>query len=403
MATNTKEPKKATKIMIDVIGKQLVDYTINKPSDKPISFVLCKEGVVEVRKTPVGQFAKLHTKIDKNNENLVLKCMSFDETQLNKLESASSIPLFRMDLPRIPLKFLEEIIHFFKAVHDKQQTEAAALIRWNLEKKEYYVEIPGGPKDKHQDLSGGGVQYKPDSKDSNPIVMDLHSHHTMSPFFSGTDDGDEQSTQLYAVIGHIDHSQEAVNIRVRMGGTDLLTNIPVEKIFDKNVTFDPTWMDSIRKPPIQATKTGDKDYGPYGYGEHTWKRRGRRHRRSLHRYPPGFPDNWEDRLDDHAREAGDAPTLQEIMEAEQGITGYNSDTPPAPGVPGWQGVDDPNIAGVFDDVWQAVEREFYDRPEIFCSQEAIKEMKDFLADRMEGISATQIVKDATDNGGPEPI
>lgn len=49
-------------------------------------------------------------------------------------------------------------------------------------------------------------------------VLDIHSHGTMRPFFSGTDDKDEQGFRLYMVVGRLDTLVPEVEMRVGVYG-----------------------------------------------------------------------------------------------------------------------------------------------------------------------------------------
>jgi len=49
-------------------------------------------------------------------------------------------------------------------------------------------------------------------------VLDIHSHGTMRPFFSGTDDRDEQGFRLYMVVGRLDTLVPEVEMRVGVYG-----------------------------------------------------------------------------------------------------------------------------------------------------------------------------------------
>ncbi|MCA9947692.1 MAG: Mov34/MPN/PAD-1 family protein, partial [Anaerolineales bacterium] len=63
----------------------------------------------------------------------------------------------------------------------------------------------------------------------NPVILcDLHSHGHMSAFFSQTDDADEQSARLFAVIGKLDTEPE---IRLRVGVYGYWQPLPVTAVF----------------------------------------------------------------------------------------------------------------------------------------------------------------------------
>jgi PRTRC genetic system protein A len=49
-------------------------------------------------------------------------------------------------------------------------------------------------------------------------VLDIHSHGTMRPFFSGADDKDEQGFRLYMVVGRLDTLVPELEMRVGVYG-----------------------------------------------------------------------------------------------------------------------------------------------------------------------------------------
>lgn len=66
--------------------------------------------------------------------------------------------------------------------------------------------------------------------DDGQAVIDLHSHNSMSAFFSTTDDADEQGLRFYAVIGKIETWQPELRVRIGIYGHFL--DIPADMIFD---------------------------------------------------------------------------------------------------------------------------------------------------------------------------
>jgi hypothetical protein len=60
-------------------------------------------------------------------------------------------------------------------------------------------------------------------------LIDLHSHALLDPFFSPTDNKDEQGFRIFAVIGKVNEKPE---IRVRVGVFGNYWNIPASMIFE---------------------------------------------------------------------------------------------------------------------------------------------------------------------------
>jgi hypothetical protein len=66
------------------------------------------------------------------------------------------------------------------------------------------------------------------------ILCDLHSHGNMRSFWSSTDDADEQSARLFAVIGRLDTQPE---IRLRVGLYGYWRPLPVSAVFTGSGPF----------------------------------------------------------------------------------------------------------------------------------------------------------------------
>lgn len=134
-------------------------------------------------------------------------------------------PYVRLDAPRVPARALVWALQASRDVcRDGVKRE---LLFWLWPDGErWQMEIPA------QDNTGGTV--KPlyaNEEGSNyaRTLVDLHSHHEMRPFFSHTDDRDEQGFRLYAVLGNI-FEQPSVALRVGLYGA--FWNIPARWVFE---------------------------------------------------------------------------------------------------------------------------------------------------------------------------
>lgn len=87
---------------------------------------------------------------------------------------------------KVPLNLLSQILSFFTKIANGTRDEAMAHILWDTLEKKYVVGIPT------QTVSGAAANYKfDDILPHHILVVDIHSHHYMSPFWSGTDDTDD--------------------------------------------------------------------------------------------------------------------------------------------------------------------------------------------------------------------
>jgi PRTRC genetic system protein A len=84
-----------------------------------------------------------------------------------------------------------------------------------------------------------------DPEGTNALI-DLHSHGTLSPFFSHADNRDEQGFRIYAVLGNVDKTP---CIRVRVGVYCHHFDIPASTVFEMPDDLLDIW-----------TQAGDLDY-----------------------------------------------------------------------------------------------------------------------------------------------
>jgi hypothetical protein len=348
------------------LADQMKSHTIGTVGDKLITNMLVKEGIMKVRKTPIGTFYKLKTKANELkssdlitflrkvqpglSDTEILNIMEKGGKSLEILPSSSTFPPFVLSVPKIPVSLLHQTIDFFRRVHTKQGTEAAIFIRYNAERG-HYIEVP------EQDLSGGGVQYKADATNKDPIIMDIHSHHTMAPFFSSTDNGDEKSTQFYGVVGHIDIPHPAVNIRARMDGEDICQVLP-EHVFDM-VACPDEWMLKIKEP---AKVLDTSDLPPYNY---------RGYDAEGYTFPT-YP----------TEEKNEAPSsIEEVLNGtpESGRTMEAS-------------LDDPDAVRAVEDMVEQVMEGIMVQPEIFCKQENLALLWATLDQRLRLVNPANLIE-----------
>lgn len=157
---------------------------------RPISVVMGRDGLYEVRKNEIGVF-----------------CVKIEEDPyLDPIKEG-----FVMALPKIPIGFLNHTIALFRRRPDE---EMLVQYFWDREKKCYFTVIPS------QKANPVSVEAKRDPvlEQQFLLVMDVHSHGRMPAFFSVTDDEDEKETRLYAVVGRVDSPEPEIKVRYSCGG-----------------------------------------------------------------------------------------------------------------------------------------------------------------------------------------
>lgn len=122
----------------------------------------------------------------------------------------------RFELPKIPTEIIWRSLLFFRRVWYTRHAEAAVILFWNAEKKEYFLHAP------RQQVSGGGVSYGtlrrsvPDPEEAKYVsemsqkgykrIGTIHSHCNFNAYHSSVDTGDEAEWPdgVHITIGHVD-------------------------------------------------------------------------------------------------------------------------------------------------------------------------------------------------------
>ena len=208
----------ASQIASQVTGYLPYDSTYNTDSLKKINFVTAANGLFRVEKTDTAVFKT--------------KVQDFEQSVPGLQEMGEGTELL---IPKIPFKYLQMALSFYRDVHAKDGTEASLLFFWNKENKALPVKYSDDTPMKGLLVDGQLVIYVPRQQNSSglsefhgdPMVdwlrqnlsylAETHSHHTMDAFFSSTDDANENSTQFYGVWGRIKNEQPAFAFRYVTG------------------------------------------------------------------------------------------------------------------------------------------------------------------------------------------
>ena len=85
------------------------------------------------------------------------------------------------------------------------------------------------------------------------LVMEIHSHNTMSAYFSADDDKDERATGLYAVVGRFDKVFPDILVRISVGGK--FVQVPIEDVFGGFMgDFPEKWKDAVTVKPFKKSE-----------------------------------------------------------------------------------------------------------------------------------------------------
>ena len=152
---------------------------------------------------------------------------------------------------KIPLQVFHQIRAFFQKVCEThgQALEAHCYILWN-QTDGYHVFVP------EQTVSGGTVEFSYSGLPAgSAIVVDIHSHGSMSAFFSGTDDtNDKNHIYFSGVIGKVNTDKPEVTFRFNM--FEVKRPATLGDIFCESqipVTVPDEWMDKVKKRSYGGT------------------------------------------------------------------------------------------------------------------------------------------------------
>jgi PRTRC genetic system protein A len=139
---------------------------------------------------------------------------------------------FRLKVPRVPVRLLDTILADARRARRPSKDQADGGLNEALYQFHHYgrtVQVKKPP----QRATGLSVMA---AGSSDPTVFcDLHSHGNMAAFWSRTDDEDEQSARLFAVIGKLDTEPE---IRLRVGLYGYWRPLPVTAVFTDSRPLD---------------------------------------------------------------------------------------------------------------------------------------------------------------------
>jgi len=214
-----------------MLRRAVMDFRFGVDGDltKPITYVCASNGIFEIRQNAIGVFSR---KVD-------------GVPDMGEVAEG-----FQWGLPKIPWALFEQAVAFFKAVM-KRHGGAEAYIQFFFNKDEgkYFAHVP------KQYVSGGHVNFDRDveMEAKHILVMEAHSHNTMSAFFSGVDNADERADRLFMVMGKLDERVPQVLVRCAMGGQHV--PLTIEEAFEVPPDNVPqSWLDQVN-PPKQAWPT----------------------------------------------------------------------------------------------------------------------------------------------------
>lgn len=217
----TEEQEEESKMLQKLIASQLVgainltpDQT-NPVYEKEITYVTAANGLFKVTRTNAAIFKK------KINEFKV---------PLNHLLSMEEG--FELLIPKIPMKYLIQVLSYYRKINEMDKTEASVLFFWNQTDDLDFTGVLSEAKDlPGLTVDGRLLIYCPKQVNSAALsdfeadlwvqwfrsnttcFLETHSHNTMNAFWSATDDANENMNQFYLVWGKVTNTEPEFCLR----------------------------------------------------------------------------------------------------------------------------------------------------------------------------------------------
>ncbi len=157
----------------------LKDQDFSPPAEEPIYYLLTRQGLFLVKRTPFFQ--------------AVVPAAGIPWL-------APQEPEVRLCGPPLPAALLLRAVAFFRAVYARHQSEAVALLAWRQTGHSYELVIP------HQTVAGGHCDYQVrDFPTGLRRLGTIHSHAGLEAFHSQRDQADEHHDDgLHLTVGNLD-------------------------------------------------------------------------------------------------------------------------------------------------------------------------------------------------------
>ena len=156
---------------------------------------------------------------------------------------------FRLKVSRIPARLLDTVLTDARCARRPDGGLNEVLYQFHHHGQTVQVKKPPQQVTTTSVLATG--------MDDPAILCDLHSHGPMRAFFSQTDDADEQSARIFAVIGKLDTEPE---IRLRVGVYGYWQPLPVTAVFTSVGSFKDLY---LKETSPAAPTTIDENELPY--------------------------------------------------------------------------------------------------------------------------------------------
>lgn len=143
---------------------------------------------------------------------------------------------------KIPTSILYQTVDFFRELCRAKKTDLEAFVHILHHPTEgYVIHVP------KQAVGAASVTYKWEVLPGYAIIADIHSHNSMSAFFSGTDDADDKKkVGISGVIGNINLDSGSFSSSWRFcTGTEQFISMDIADVFES--MHNPEWINQIEE------------------------------------------------------------------------------------------------------------------------------------------------------------
>jgi hypothetical protein len=192
-------------------------------------------------------------------DGLYLRKQSLLGLSQTKVERVAHLPAGKpfLDyrLPKLPSELMGQVVGFFRAVYDRQQTEALVLLLWQDDHFELLVP--------RQTATSVSVRHKLDSSSlpaGSRLVGTIHSHGAFSAFASATDEDDEADLDgLHVVVGDLLRRRPSFSAALVVDGYRF--GVRQSQVLERPRTIVPPpdeWLARVKVAPAPRRKSWPK-------------------------------------------------------------------------------------------------------------------------------------------------
>jgi len=192
-------------------------------------------------------------------DGLYLRKQSLLGLSQTKVERVAHLPAGKpfLDyrLPKLPAELMGQVVGFFRAVYDRQQTEALVLLLWQDDRFE--ILVPS------QSTTSVSVRHKLDHSGlpaGSRLVGTIHSHGAFSAFASATDEDDEADLDgLHVVVGDLLRRRPSLSAALVVDGYRF--GVRQSQVLERPRTIVPPpdeWLARVKVAPAPRRKSWPK-------------------------------------------------------------------------------------------------------------------------------------------------